>query len=64
MLALHLLRNCMVDITTLMLEQVLAQPKRAAKLTSGARVESALRDLRALTLPIWDQVNPVQSLRI
>jgi TnpA family transposase len=50
MLALHLLQNCMVYINTLMLQQILAQPKWANKLT--------LRDLRALTPLIWDHVNP------
>jgi len=50
MLALHLLQNCMVYINTLMLQQVLAQPKWADKLTP--------RDLRALTPLIWDHVNP------
>ena len=50
MLALHLLQNCMVYINTLMLQQILAQPKWANKLTS--------RDLRALTPLIWDHVNP------
>ena len=50
MLALHLLQNCMVYINTLMLQQVLAQPKWADKLTP--------QDLRALTPLIWDHVNP------
>ena len=50
MLALHLLQNCMVYINTLMLQQVLAQPKWADKLTP--------RDLRALTPLIWEHVNP------
>ncbi|MEO8127781.1 MAG: Tn3 family transposase [Bryobacteraceae bacterium] len=50
MLALHLLQNCMVYINTLMLQQVLAQPKWANKLTP--------RDLTALTPLIWEHVNP------
>jgi TnpA family transposase len=51
MLSLHLLQNCMVYINTLMLQQILAQPKWANnKLTP--------RDLRALTPLIWDHVNP------
>ena len=50
MLSLHLLQNCMVYINTLMLQQVLAQPKWAGKLTA--------RDLRALTPLIWEHVNP------
>jgi len=50
MLALHLLQNCMVYINTLMLQQVLAQPSWAGKLTA--------RDLNALTPLIWEHVNP------
>ena len=51
MLSLHLLQNCMVYINTLMLQQILAQPKWANnKLTP--------RDLRALIPLIWDHVNP------
>ena len=50
MLSLHLLQNCMVYINTLMLQQILAQPKWANKLTP--------RDLRALTPLIWAHVNP------
>ena len=50
MLALHLLQNCMVYINTLMLQQVLAQPKWADKLTP--------RDLGTLTPLIWEHVNP------
>ena len=50
MLALHLLQNCMVYINTLMLQQVLAQPHWAQRLTS--------RDFAALTLLIWEHVNP------
>jgi TnpA family transposase len=50
MLSLHLLQNCMVYINTLMLQQILAQPKWANMLTP--------RDLRALTPLIWDHVNP------
>jgi TnpA family transposase len=50
MLALHLLQNCMVYINTLMIQQVLAQPKWANKLTP--------LDLAALTPLIWDHVNP------
>ena len=50
MLALHLLQNCMVYINTLMLQQVLAQPRWSGTLTA--------RDLRALTPLIWEHVNP------
>ncbi|MGH7086979.1 MAG: Tn3 family transposase, partial [Acetobacteraceae bacterium] len=50
MLALHLLQNCMVDINTLMLRQVLAQPHWSGKLIA--------RDLGALTPLFWEHVNP------
>ena len=50
MLALHLLQNCMVYINTLMMQQVLARPHWAERLTST--------DLRALTPLIWEHVNP------
>ena len=48
MLALHLLQNCMVYINTLMLQQVLAQPKWADKLTP--RSPSSFSILRAKSL--------------
>jgi len=50
MLALHLLQNCMVYINTLMMQQVLARPHWAERLTAT--------DLRALTPLIWEHVNP------
>ena len=50
MLSLHLLQNCMVFVNTLMLQQVLARPHWADRLTS--------RDQQAVTPLIWDHVNP------
>ena len=50
MLALHLLQNCMVYINTLMMQQVLARPHWAKRLTAT--------DLRAVTPLIWEHVNP------
>ncbi len=50
MLSLHLLQNCMVFVNTLMLQQVLARPDWADRLTS--------RDQQAVTPLIWDHVNP------
>ena len=50
MLSLHLLQNCMVYANTLMIQQVLAQPHWADKLTP--------RDLDALTALIWEHVSP------
>ena len=48
--SLHLLQNCMVYINTLMIQQVLARPHWAERLT--------VTDLRALTPLIWEHVNP------
>lgn len=50
MLALHLLQNCLIYINTLMLQQVLGQPRWAGRLSA--------RDLDALTPLIWEHVNP------
>jgi TnpA family transposase len=50
MLSLHLLQNCMVYVNTLMLQQVLACPHWANRLTA--------RDRHALTPLIWEHVNP------
>jgi TnpA family transposase len=50
MLCLHLLQNCMVFVNTLMLQQVLARPHWADRLTP--------RDRHAITPLIWDHVNP------
>ena len=50
MLALHLLQNCMVYINTLMMQQVLARPHWAGRLTPT--------DLRAVTPLIWEHVHP------
>jgi TnpA family transposase len=50
MLSLHLLQNCMVFVNTLMLQQMLARPHWANRLTP--------RDRHALTPLIWEHVNP------
>jgi TnpA family transposase len=50
MLSLHLLQNCLIYINTLMLQQVLGQPRWAGRLSA--------RDLDALTPLIWEHVNP------
>lgn len=50
MLALHLLQNSMVYVNTLMVQQVLRQPRWERRLTSV--------DFRALSPLIWDHVNP------
>jgi TnpA family transposase len=50
MLSLHLLQNCMVFVNTLMLQQILARPHWASRLTP--------RDRHALTPLFWEHVNP------
>jgi TnpA family transposase len=50
MLSLHLLQNCMVFVNTLMLQQILARPHWASRLTP--------RDRQALTPLFWEHVNP------
>jgi hypothetical protein len=50
MLSLHLLQNCMVYVSTLMLQQVLARPHWANRLTA--------RDRHALTPLFREHVNP------
>ena len=49
MLSLHLLENCMVFVNTLMLQQMLARPHWANRMTP--------RDRHALTPLIWEHVN-------
>ena len=55
MLCLHLVQNCMVYVNTLMLQQLLVQPKWTGKLTD--------RDLNALTPLVWEHVESVWSFR-
>ena len=50
MLTLHLLQNCMVYISTSMLQQPLAHPQWDQRL--------ATRDQSALMPLIWERVNP------
>ncbi|AUA17263.1 Tn3 transposase DDE domain protein [Streptomyces malaysiensis subsp. malaysiensis] len=50
MLALHLLQSALVHVDTLLMQQVLADPKWAATLTDA--------DRRALSLLFWAHVNP------
>ena len=52
MLSLHLLQNCMVFVNTLMLQQVLARPHWAGRLTD--------RDRKALTPLIREHVTPLR----
>ena len=49
-LSLHLLQNCLVQINTLMIQQILAQNKWRELMTS--------EDLRALTPLFYTHINP------
>ena len=50
MLALHLLQSSLVHVNTLLMQQVLAEPKWADRLTEA--------DRRALSPLFWTHVNP------
>lgn len=50
MLALHLLQSALVHVNTLLMQEVLADPKWAGKLTDA--------DRRALSPLFWTHVNP------
>ncbi|MFJ9968463.1 Tn3 family transposase [Streptomyces avermitilis] len=50
MLALHLLQSALVHVNTLLLQEVLAEPKWAANLTDA--------DRRGLSPLFWTHVNP------
>lgn len=55
-LSLHLLQSCLVYINTLMIQQVLSQPKWMELMQP--------EDLRALTPLIWGHVNPYGTFRL
>ncbi|MGW9047414.1 Tn3 family transposase [Streptomyces lydicus] len=54
MLALHLLRSALVHVNTLLVQQVLAEPKWAMKLSEEYR--------RGLTALFWSKCQPVRHL--
>ncbi|MDN3057063.1 Tn3 family transposase [Streptomyces sp. SRF1] len=56
MLALHLLQSSLVHINTLLLQQVLAEPAWASKLTD--------EDRRGLTALFWSNINPYGTFRL
>ena len=56
MLALHLLQSSLVHVNTLLLQQVLAEPAWAKKLTD--------EDRRGLTALFWSNVNPYGTFRL
>lgn len=56
MLALHLLQSALVHVNTLLLQQVLAEPARAKKLSD--------EDRRGLTALFWSNINPYGTFRL
>ncbi|MGW3570331.1 Tn3 family transposase [Streptomyces sp. NPDC000941] len=56
LLALHLLQSALVHVNTLLLQQVLAEPAWAKKLTD--------EDRRGLTALFWSNVNPYGTVRL
>ncbi|MEU5634119.1 Tn3 family transposase [Streptomyces rishiriensis] len=56
MLALHLLQSALVHVNTLLLQQVLAEPAWAKKLTD--------EDRRRLTALSWSNINPYGTFRL
>jgi hypothetical protein len=56
MLALHLLQSALVHVNTLLLQQVLAEPAWAKKLSN--------EDRRGLTALFWSNVNPYGTFRL
>jgi TnpA family transposase len=56
MLALHLLQSALVHINTLLLQQVLAEPEWAKKLSE--------EDRRGLTALFWSNINPYGTFRL
>ncbi|ALC19415.1 Tn3 family transposase [Streptomyces pristinaespiralis] len=56
MLALHLLQSALVHVNTLLVQQVLAEPTWAMKLSD--------EDRRGLTALFWSNVNPYGTFRL
>ncbi|NWF31334.1 Tn3 family transposase, partial [Streptomyces sp. PKU-EA00015] len=56
MLALHLLQSSLVHVNTLLLQQVLAEPAWAKKLSD--------EDRRGLTALFWSNINPYGTFRL
>ncbi|MFG2646826.1 Tn3 family transposase [Streptomyces sp. NPDC048436] len=56
MFALHLLQSALVHVNTLLLQQILAEPKWAKKLTA--------EDRRGLTALFWSNINPYGTFRL
>jgi hypothetical protein len=56
MLALHLLQSALVHVNTLLVQQILAEPAWAKKLSD--------EDRRGLTALFWSNVNPYGTFRL
>lgn len=56
MLALHLLQSALVHVNTLLVQQVLAEPAWAKRLSD--------EDRRGLTALFWSNVNPYGTFRL
>ncbi|MEU4587040.1 Tn3 family transposase [Kitasatospora aureofaciens] len=56
MLALHLLQSALVHVNTLLVQQILAEPTWAKKLSD--------EDRRGLTALFWSNVNPYGTFRL
>jgi hypothetical protein len=56
MLALHLLQSSLVHVNTLLVQQVLAEPAWAKKLSD--------EDRRGLTALFWSNINPYGTFRL
>nr|WP_311766968.1 Tn3 family transposase [Streptomyces rhizosphaericus] len=56
MLALHLLQSALVHVNTLLVQQVLAEPTWASRLSE--------EDRRGLTALFWSNVNPYGTFRL
>ena len=56
MLTMHLLQASLVLVNTLIIQQILAEPEWAERLTD--------RDRKALTALIWSHINPYGTFHI
>ncbi|WP_425314849.1 Tn3 family transposase [Streptomyces agglomeratus] len=56
MLALHLLQSALVHVNTLLVQQVLAEPAWASRLS--------VEDRRGLTALFWSNINPYGTFRL
>ena len=66
LLALHLLQNCMVYINTLMMQQVLARPHWAGRLTPtdlrAVTMKSSGTSVNSVLVNLWRSTRPLAEL--